>query len=70
AAAERLLAQILEGTAPTEPAIVPVTLIVRGSTAPAPVRSRVPPLRRVAGAAKEIGVGSYSEQSPLDRVTQ
>ncbi|MGZ3675318.1 MAG: LacI family DNA-binding transcriptional regulator [Ktedonobacterales bacterium] len=59
AAAERLLAQILDGTAPTEPAILPVTLIVRGSTAPAPVRNRVPVLKRQA--TKEIGTGRMLE---------
>jgi LacI family transcriptional regulator len=61
AAAERLLAQILDGTAPTKPVILPVTLIVRGSTAPAPTRNRVPVLRR--GATQEIGTGRISERA-------
>ncbi len=38
AAAGRLLAQILGSSEFTEPVVLPVTLIVRGSTGPAPVR--------------------------------
>lgn len=59
AAAERLLAQILDGTTLTEPAILPVTLIVRDSTAPASGRSRWPSPRRTA--TREVEVGRMSE---------
>lgn len=61
AAAEQLLAQILNGTAPTEPVILPVTLVVRGSTAPAFARRSLPLLRR--GATNELGTGRISESA-------
>jgi LacI family transcriptional regulator len=41
-AAERLLEQLLGAAAPTEPILVPVTLIARESTGPAPSRRRKP----------------------------
>lgn len=63
AAAERLLAQILDGTAPAEPAILPVTLIVRDSTAPASVRSVVSLPR--SKPAREAGVGRHTEPAAL-----
>lgn len=59
AAAERLLSQILDGTAPAEPTILPVTLIVRDSTAPASVRGGLP--SRMSRSARATGGGRLSE---------
>ncbi len=59
AAAERLLTQILDGTSLSEPTILPVTLIVRGSTAPVSVRNRIPSLKRKT--MRRIGTEHVSE---------
>ena len=50
AAAERLLAQIQHRAVFNEPVIMPVTLIARGSSGPAPTRARKPATRRGATA--------------------
>ena len=43
-AAERLLAMVVDGVAPEAPLLMPVTLIVRQSTGPAPRRPARRPL--------------------------
>lgn len=55
AAAERLLTQVLDGTPLTEPAILPVTLIVRGSTAPASARNSTLAPKRKCDEAERGG---------------
>ena len=55
AAAERLLAQIQGRTSFHEPVIVPVTLTVRGSTGPAPKRTRKPSGKRGPAAVSQAG---------------
>lgn len=55
AAAERLLAQIQGRTAFNDPVIVPVTLLVRGSTGPAPKRIRKPSSKRELSTDLDTG---------------
>jgi len=55
AAAERLLAQIQGRMAFNDPVIVPVTLLVRGSTGPAPKRIRKPSSKRETSADLDVG---------------
>lgn len=62
AAAEQLLAHILDRAVPSEPAILSVTLIVRGSSGPAPARNRAHLLRN--RAMKELGAAHIS--APLE----
>lgn len=64
AAAERLLAQILDGAQPSEPAILPVTLIVRDSTAPvSPSTSPTRPRRKATKETENGTAGTRIAQS-------
>ncbi len=55
AAAERLLSQLEGRTTFSEPVIMPVTLMARGSTGPAPTRARRPASKRGASAPASNG---------------